>query len=179
MRDNDLIKLIADNLDAGSLKNGWGYFTVQKNQPTQEGTPSVGTLFVQKLFDVPYGFVMVKDVYDPEQDVFVERNTQLVETAIQVSALIPQDPTDIEIPTPSDVVNLLQIYMSSRSIMAGLRTYNVGILRVRVNQNPYFEDDKHRFEAYPSFDLVLTHDRWVEFDVPAVVKAVDDGVYPV
>jgi hypothetical protein len=36
-------------------------------------------------------------------------------------------------------------------------------------RNPYIVDEYNRFEAIPTFDIVLTHDRTIGATLPAVV----------
>lgn len=172
MDDNALIDLVCVQLEAASAMFGWNYLVVQKNEPSQEGVPTAPTIFFEKLFDKPYGFPMVESDYQSEFGNFAEVETQLYETTFQISALVPQDPTNLTIPTASDVANYLCMYMKTRTVVAILMQAEVGILRVTDVRNPYFVDDRERFEASPSFDLILTHKRVITMTVPAVDKIV-------
>jgi hypothetical protein len=168
MTDNQLLALLATQLNAAVALAGWMYTppgstvalpypVLQKEQPTQEGIPYSPAVYFEKLFDIPFGFAGVANSFDSETSVMTQTETQNYETTIQISALVIQQPSDLSIPTASDVVNYLKRYMTSRAQLAAWTSQGVNILRPLRVENPYFEDDRHRNEAMPSFDLVFTH----------------------
>jgi hypothetical protein len=167
MLDNDLINLLATSLEAATKAGAWldatgaFYGVSQKDQPTQQGIPTVPQVFFEKLFDIPYGYPQLSYSYDSVNNVMTETETQLVETTFQISAFVIQDPTDLTIPTASDVANFIRSYITSRFNLRGWKAQNVNVLRVTRVTNPYIEDDRHRNEAAPSFDLVMTHQRTI------------------
>jgi hypothetical protein len=172
MLDNALIAILATQLEAASSTAGWGYLVAQKNQPSQEGVPTAPTIFFEKLFDHEYGYPMRTDTYQPTPDNYAHVETQVVETTFQISALVPQDPTDLTIPTASDVVGYMKLFIQNSITLAAFVSSQVSMLRVSEIRNPYAIDDKDRFEASPSFDLVLQHNRTITLSVPAAVKVV-------
>lgn len=165
MLDNALIDLLATRLEAAASAGGWkdstgaAYGVSQKQQPTQQGIPTDPQIFFEKLFDVGFGFPQVQHVYDSETDTMAEVETQLTETTFQISALVRQDPTDLSIPTASDVANFVRGFMLARATIRAWKAQGVSVLRVTTVRNDYLEDDRHQNEATPSFDLVLTHSR--------------------
>ncbi len=165
MLDNDLINLFATRLEAVAASGSWKdangnlYGVSQKEQPTQQGVTTVPQIFFEKLFDNGYGFPEVTHVFDDVNQIMTEVETQLTETTFQVSALVIQDPTDLTIPTASDVVNFCRGFLMARETIRAWKSVGVSILRVITVRNPYFEDDRHRNEATPSFDIVVTHNR--------------------
>lgn len=194
MTDLELIKLIAGSLEAASAlattSVGWPggpYKVVQKNPPVQEGTAYAPTIYFEKLFDNAYGWPEVNyshnDPVPPNtHGTFTTREDQWTETTIQVSALVLQDVTNLSLPTASDVVNYMKLYMNSRQTIAAYQAVGVGVLRVSQIRNPYFEDDRAGFEASPSFDIVLQHKRSISFTVDGtdiVVPEKVDGFNPI
>lgn len=93
---------------------------------------------------------------------------QWYETTFQISGLAIQDPADVDSLTASDIVNIGISVMQSDATRAALRAKNIGILRVEDVRNPYFVDDKGRFEASPSFDFTLTHEQVIISESPIV-----------
>lgn len=172
MLDNALIDLVASQLESASTAAGWNYVVLQKDQPSQEGIPTAPTIFFEKLFDHQYGFPIVNDEYQATPNNFSQTETQVEETTFQISALVPQDPTDLTLPTASDVVKYLKRYIQSRKSIAIFWTHQVGMLRVTEVRNPYFVDDRDRFEATPSFDFVVIHSNTITSTIPAVDKIV-------
>jgi hypothetical protein len=174
MTDNELLALLVTTMMAGVAFAGWTYTppggtvaspypVLQKDQPTQEGIPYSPTVFFEKLFDVPFGYAKVKNTF--ANGVMTQTELQPTETTIQISSLVIQHPDDLSVPTASDVVNLMRSYLLSRVNLANWKTQGVGVLRVRRIENPYFEDDRHRNEASPSFDLVMTYKRIISQQV--------------
>lgn len=184
MRDNELINLVGQTLTAACVAAGWSTFEVLQVQgPTQQGTPSGPSVLFQKLFDAPYGWPKEKLTYNqatPQNpvDSFTDASIQEYQTTFQISSLVIQHPDDTALPTASDVANMMKQYMNARHTISEFMALGVGILRVTQVRNEYFEDDRHRNEAHPTFDIVFTHRRQVDFSVPAV-HTVDGEVYPV
>lgn len=188
MLDNALIDLFATQLEAASAQAGWNYVVLQKNQPTQEGIPTAPTIFFEKLFDHMYGWPEVSyDQYDPATNTFVQTEKQWAETTFQVSAMVIQDPSNLSLPTPADVVNYVKLFINSRRTIATLKPQGVSVLRCSELRNPYFRDERHIFEANANFDVILQHQRQISFSVGAtnvvvgkkVTGVSGQGVFPV
>lgn len=178
MKDNELIDIFATQLELGVASGGWDFLVIQKNQPEKQGVPSAPSVFFEKLFDHRYGFPIIKNTYDPLTDTFIEKNVQFYETTFQVSALVRQDPADLSLPTASDVANQVCMYMQSRRVIKLLRAQSVAVLRVSDLRNPYFIDDKVRYEGNPNFDIIVTSERDIEFATPAAVS-VEGALSPI
>ncbi len=183
MTDNQLIQLLSDLIDAAVTAGGWSSFvppTIQKNQPTQQGTPTGSAVFIEKLFDDPYGWPSTKMEYNSVTNVYDETETQLYRTTFQVSGLVKQDPTQVDMPTASDVVNFVKSYVASRHIAMQLQSQNgIGVERVTNVRNPPFQDDSSQFEFHPNFDMVVSYSRDVVFTTPAADRVVPDGIFPI
>lgn len=187
MTDNGLIALFTSQIDAALANAGWTFNVIQKDQPTQQGQPSAGAVYFQKLFDHPYGSPMISKVSNYPVMTFTETESQWYETTFQVSALVTQDPTNLSLPTASDVANYVKMYIATRSARAVLMAQNVGMHRITEVRNPPFQDDRERYEYQPNFDVVLTHIRPIDIVVPGtnIVKGAaisgfsGEGIFPV
>ncbi len=172
MIDNSLIGILANQLDAAIANAGWDYLTSQKVQPEQEGTPTQGTVFFERIGDHRYGHPIFKEVYQPGPDNFAEVSNQLVETTFQISTLIPQNPEDLTLPTATDVAEYVCQYLQSRATMRYFRQYFVSTLRVTDVRTPFIILDRDRFEGHPNFDITLQHNRLLTLTVPAASSIV-------
>lgn len=166
MTDNQLIALLASQLDAAVLSGGWSFNVIQKDQPTQQGVPTEGAVFLQKIQDHAYGSPMIRKDSNYPTKTFTEHNDQWYETTFQISALVTQDPENLTLPTASDVANYVKMYLASRTSRMVLMQQNVGTLRVTQVRDPAFQDDRERYEYHPNFDIVLTHQRTLDIVIP-------------
>lgn len=163
MLDNDLIRLFRKSIVEGLALNGWTYPVIQRSQPTQQGIPTETTVFFQKLYDYRYGSPCLTskiDLTNLAQN--IETTTQNMETTFQVSVLSiltpAMDTTTNPQPTASDISNYVANILQRRdTVRKLLAANNVNVLRIQKVDNTYFEDDRHRNEAWPTFEVVLTH----------------------
>jgi len=182
MKDNDLIAYFATQREAAVALAGWDVVVLQGFQPTQQGAPTKPTVVIEKLSDHEYGWPMsgkyILDALPPpvgqKLPDFTQYDEQWVESTFQVTSLILQDPTDLSLPTPSDIAHQLKLYMNARQVIWKFQQQGVAILRVTDIRNPKFEDDRDLFEANPNFDVVLQHKRQLVFKVPGSDEAVGD-----
>ena len=156
--DNTLIQLFLPIIKAGLIEDGFTTTIVkQSNQPTQQGIPTAPMVFFTKIYNKRFGFLRREDVWNVDAQDFVHTESQYYETSFEVSALTLQNPSDITIPTASDLVNEVACIMQSSKTLDILNNAGVGILRITDITNPYFVDDRDNFEASPSFDFVLVY----------------------
>lgn len=171
MDDNQLIAELANKLDAAIVMFGWSFIVIQKNDPNQQGIPSSGTaVFFEKLFDIPYGTSITKNYFDEGQGEFKELETQVYQSHFQISALVQQNVNDLSVPTALDVVNKLKMYLGSRNTLWDLGSRGIGILRISDVVNPPMTNDKDLIQQHPSFDMVFTYTKSIEFVVPYVTE---------
>lgn len=170
MQDNALIRLIGTVLNAGFIAQGFtapgpsntvisSIAVKQDYQPTNQGVNTQPTCYLHKIGDHRYGFLRREDIWDRVHEQMVHTESQYYETMFQVSALSIQNPLTPDQPTASDICNIAAAIMQSDATRATLRAQGVGILRIEDVRNPYFMDDKNRFEASPSFDFTLEHEQ--------------------
>lgn len=96
-------------------------------------------------------------------------STQYAST-FQCSALATQNPANTESLTASDIANLAAYVMQSAATIMALEAQGVGVLRVPDVRNPFFTDDRQRYEASPNFDFTLTHRQTIITTVPNVTE---------
>ena len=185
MLDNQIKALMFSTLQAANaVATGWAPSSVgivEQQQPTIQGIPTTPTIFYQRLYDSDYGYPQVTDVYDSTHNVFVETTTQVVETHFQISAQCIQDPTNLNLPTPMDMVQWVKMYLSQPSVIASLAAQSIYQLRPRDIPINYFEDDRNNIESIPCIEIVWRHTRAISVNVPIaahVVPAATPGPVP-
>lgn len=160
MTDADMIEAVRSVVAAGLAAKGWAFDVIQRGQPTQQGVPSSASVFFQKMYETDYGFPAtetVRDGDDPTKN--IEITKQCKEVEIQFSALVINNPSmDARSqPTAMDVVSYVALWLKTRTVMRLMAAQNMGYLRFTKIRNDYFEDDRHRHESWPTFELVLTY----------------------
>lgn len=138
-------------------------------QQRQQGATSGPYVYFFKVGDRRYGHTARSDVWNQTAELFTHSEIQRYESTYQFSAWIPQNPADVAGLTESDILNTVSGIMQSDAIIAAFKSQGVGILRVSDVRNPYIVDERDRFEAVPSFDIVLTHERQLVTTLPDVV----------
>lgn len=171
--DNPLIKEIIAVMRAGLDANGLSNVKVkQSNQPTNQGANTAPTLYLDKIpGDKRYGFLRRTDEWVDDVDPPFMRHieAQVYESTFQFTALSIQNPADVTQLTASDLANWAASIIQSDAARLALQAKGIGMLRITEIRNPYFVDDKNRFEASPSFDFTLTHEKVIISTSPAVV----------
>lgn len=145
-----------------------GVALARKYQPRQQGAATGPVVYFFKVGDHGHGSPKREEIINGAGVIFNQTQRQLVETTYQFAAWIPQDPANVAALTESDVLNIVSAIMQSDALIAAFRAAGVGIQRVTDIRNPYFVDERNRFEAEPSFDIVLTHYRNLSSTLPAV-----------
>lgn len=171
MRDKQLNALIMAQLKPAMVAtSGLADVLLTRNyQQTQQGATTGPTVYFVKISDKRYGQTKRKDTYNTTPADFTHTERQAYETTYQFSAWVPQTPSDVNVLTESDILNAVSGIMQSDTILQAFRAAGVGIQRITEVRNPYVVDDRNRFEAVPSFDIVFTHSRDVVSTIPAVV----------
>lgn len=140
-------------------------------QSRQQGASSAPYVYFFKVADKRFGHPERREDYNATAGNFTHTETQRYETTFQFSAWIPQDPKDTTGLTESDILNTVSSIIQSDAIRASFWASEVGILRVTDVRNPYITDDHDQFAAVPTFDVVLTHKRFLVATTPAVVTS--------
>lgn len=141
-------------------------------QPRAQGVASGPRFFYFVAGSRRVGFPDKRNVYIPPtppetEGHFELRQLQQYEVRYQFMALIPQSPEDQTALSEHDALCALADIMAGERFRLALRAQGVGMLRITDVRNPYFTDDKDRFAADPSFDIVLTYPRQrVEINAP-------------
>lgn len=141
---------------------------VQMNQRRQQGAPSTPTVFFVKITERNWGSPKRGQTWDDGQGKFVTTLLQACAATYQFMALVPQDPSDEQQPTESDVLQQFRAIMQSDEVLGAFRAEGISIERIADVRNPFFTDDRDQFEASPSFDVALTYSRDYAGTIPAV-----------
>ncbi len=170
MQDKQLFQNIISVLQTGLTAYGYDDVQIRQSfQPINVGANTAPTLYIHKISDHRYGFPERKDTI--ESDLSLQHSeTQLYESMFQITALSIQDPANTAQKTASDIANMAAAIMQSDATNATLLANSISIYRITDVRNPYFVDDKDRFEASPSFDFTLQHEQVIISTTPAVEK---------
>ena len=156
-----MIRLIRGHIMRYVTSTGRAIPVMQKHMADQQGIEKVDTggegIYLQKIADYFWGWPGTETVYDAATDVMTETTIQNVETSFDISALSIQDPNDTSKPTASDIVNGLAMWMQKRETLRLINEQGVNIKPLKDISNPYFEDDRHRNEASPTFRITIAH----------------------
>lgn len=170
MRDNLLFKNVIEILRAGMDAQGFQNVKIKQSfQPRNQGANTDPTLYIHKLGDHRYGFLQRTDIWDAETESIIHKETQIYESMFQITALSIQDPALWETqPTASDIANAAAAVMQSDRTVSALFEEGISIYRITDVRNPYFVDDRVRFEASPFFDFTLQHEQVIISTTPIV-----------
>lgn len=176
--DNEIFKNVIDVMRAGLTAQGYpaspsldGYVAIQQNfQPTNQGANTGQTLYIHKIGDHRYGFPERTDFWDQDNETEVHTERQLYESMFQVTALAILDPSKPPLTqkTASDICNVAAAIMQSDFAVDYLTLKGLNLYRVTEVRNPYFIDDKDRYEGSPSFDFTLQHEQVIISTSPVV-----------
>lgn len=181
MNDKQLAALFMTHLlPAIQATEGLSTTKLARNfQQRQQGASTTPYVYFSKISDHRHGHPKRSDVFNETTGVFDHQEIQVYESTYQFNAWIPQDPANINQLTESDTLNVVSGIIQTDAILAAFNAAGVGILRVTDVRNPYIVDDRDQFEAIPSFDIVLTHQRNTAVAQVAVVTSHEFNVYEV
>jgi hypothetical protein len=165
--ETTVISVMGAAMAANSVLQNVGL--IRGNQPTQQGTPSGPFVSFWKITERNWGSPKRGQVWNAGTGVFDATLSQACAATWQFQALAPQDPADEDQPSESDVLQQFRAIMQTDAALAAFRAQGIRIERIMDVRNPYFTDDRDRYEASPSFDVVLTFDRNLASTLPAVV----------
>ena len=167
MNDNTLTALIRTQLLAGLSRLSITSEVLGNQQPTTQGRTTTATLYFSAINEQRYGWQYSRTTYDPEVMELEREESQWLRTTYQVTALVPQDPRNLAIPTPKDLLRAASIIINGQSFIQALTKDGVGVERVTDLRNPYFVNDQGQFEASPSFDFTVTRKAAIIQEQPA------------
>ncbi|UNY40196.1 hypothetical protein KLEP174_gp14 [Pseudomonas phage vB_PcuM_ KLEP17-4] len=167
MNDNQLTALIRTQLLAGLSRLSLTSEVLGNQQPTTQGRTTVATLYFSAINEQRYGWQYSRTEFLPLTETLEREEAQWVRTTYQVTALAPQDPSDLTIPTPKDLLRSASLIINGQSFVQAMTAQGVGIERVTELRNPYFVNDQGQFEASPSFDFTVTRKEAIIQEQPA------------
>ena len=173
MNDNQLLQLILTTLNGQLADVGLdGTIIAKAYQDVRQGvelSPAdapAKAAYLVKLYDKRDGFPLETYVWDENSSTEVRSQVQLYHSTFQLSTLAVQVPGNTSQLTASDVANLLAALLQNDITMALFQAQGVGILAITDIRNPYFLDDRDRYEANPSLDFTLVHNQVLIKSVP-------------
>src|SRR6478736_6660500 len=138
------------------------------NQPRQQGSPSGSFVSFFKITERNVGSPKRGTVWNMLTGQFDANLLQACAAIWQFQALVPQDPTNVDQPSESDVLQQFRAIMQTDAALDAFRARGIRIERIVDVRNPFFTDDHDQFEASPSFDVTFTFDRDLAGTIPAV-----------
>lgn len=172
MLENTLVALVRSTLLTGLAARGLAGVAVERNyQPTTVGMPAEPTLLISPITRVRYGSMQRKEIQPvaPATDLTHEE-VQWWETMMQVGGLAHRKPTEIALPTAMDLVSVASDILQGDAGLLALGAQRVRPLRITAIRNPQFVNDSDQYEAYPSFDIVLSHVQITASTTPPVAQ---------
>ena len=169
MLDHQLFRLVKQVVDAQLVFAGLpGVVLVQSFQPIRQGVETAASAYMCKLHDIRDGYPHEEFVWDEENEIETKTQTQVIRSTFQITALNPPQPANNTQYTASDIANLLASTLQSVTAIEMFTAQNVGILNITEIRNPFFLDDRDRWEASPSFDFTLTHKQILTGSSPTI-----------
>ena len=160
----NVLSLTTGGFELGQQIKGAGFPSNLVITAFDTGTGGVGTYYLNYA---PGNKTPQAMTAGPAQ---VYTETQQYITSFQMSSLATQDPANTESLTASDILNYGISVLQSGNTIAALEAQGVGILNISQIRNPYFSDDRQRYEASPNADFRLTHKQIVTTVVPVVTS---------
>ena len=185
MRDNEIMKIlipflttsVADYLVANNVM--MPAVKVQQNyQPHQQGTPLQPVVALHKLSNTRYGFPLIQDKWNIPLQRMEHTEEEVIENIYQVNTLVIQDPSDTEQVTSSDLCNIVAEILQSAKGNKYLHDNGLNVYRIQPITNVYFQDDRDRQEASPSFDFTLQH-KTTTISLSPIVTKYETAIYPI
>lgn len=167
MTDNQLTILLRAQLLAGFARLGITCEVLGNNQPTTQGRIAGPVLYFSAINEQRYGWQYARTEYKPLTQELEREESQWLRTTYQVTALSPQDPSNLLLPTPKDLLRAASIIINGQSFVQAIHAQGVGVERVTDLRNPYFVNDNGQFEASPSFDFTVTRKTAIIQEQPA------------
>ena len=169
--------LTVDSVQSGTLRLnqaivGTGVAAGTIIQAFQTGSGGTGTYLLNLASTVASAEAMTSGPTE------VRTTEQVYETTFQFSALSTQDPTNPNQLTASDILNYAAFIMQNPDTTAILEENGVGVLKIGQVRNPYFSDDRQRYEASPNLEMTLTHNQII-LTAPPILSGETFNIYSV
>ncbi len=158
MIDGDVERVIKAVLDAGLTAASISAVVLQSYNPTRQGTPSEATVVFTKITARRFGFQGRKYVYVPgAPGTFSKTEPYFLRPTYQISALLDQDPTDLNSLSAYDVIDICAAVLQSTESRATFLAAGIGIDRITDIRTPKSIDDSDRHNVDASFDVTLSY----------------------
>lgn len=156
------------------MPSAWGVEVRQAFNGSTVGAPSGPAVLLQVIIPARrVGWIERMEIFVDGAEDMKHRETQWLETTLQVSAVAPSNPEDpdyLNKPTASDIcLRAAHILQSDRGLLV-MGAHRVRPLRITDLRTVQFVNDADQYEVAPSFDLVLSHVQIIEGATPPVAQ---------
>lgn len=155
MTENEVWAILFEQIGVGLTERDITATVQQGYQPTQQGVQTTAQVSLSPITGRRYGSPMNQSALVGED--MKQTQGYWLERTYQVNALSIQDPTDIDAPTPFDILAAVAETLQSESTRAAMMAEGIGILRVQDMRPPFIVDDRDRNESVPNFDFTITY----------------------
>lgn len=171
MKDNALFTLLKTQLHAGLFPLSPDPIRVLKSyQPSQQGMPSVPTVWLHKIADVRTGFPGVREERDDAAGMMREITTQVMLATFQVSATLITDDDDPQALTAPDVLKQAATVMQSRRFQLAVKAAGANILRIGNITTVDVSGDYAGRDLQPFFEFQINHTDISVTEIPFITR---------
>lgn len=150
-----LIAVIRTGLDQFEPKQN--IIVLQSYQPTVTGLSSKPSIYLHKISTHRYGWPHRKYAYSHEADIFEGSETIILESTVQIDALVTVDPGSSRLMTSSDLIQKVASIFDKCSTRNTLRSSGIGSYRIASIRDLFFISDRDQYQQISSFDITLTY----------------------
>lgn len=162
MTEHDIIKLFKGYLETKMTEYGYPVSVKQSFQPKKVGANSANTLYFFHINSKRVGHPQRSASWDELTSTMGYTDKIRVESTFQISGLINYDSSSTY--TPADFMFMAAHILQTLEFKNHIAASGAAILKIGEIRNPYFENDKDRFQASPSFDFVIAYDKTLSRD---------------
>lgn len=175
MNFTDLCILLKSVLDTGLTEQSITATVRQNRQPRHQGRDEDANIMFFHVGTVNVGWPGKTEVWDADNEVFVQTQTQRKESRFQISALAPVSPATPTGLTPEDYLNVSEAILQSDTAITTFAASGVGVQHVTGNPSGWFENDQGQNENNPTFDIILSWQKTMTANIPKI----DETTYTV
>ena len=168
MTDNELMAELV-----GTIKDGFPIYSMpepnqvrQSYQPKSHGTPSPPFVYIHRISSHRYGFQSSRSMDMLGEQ--IETETQTIEKVFQIGGeALEETPTLAEL-TAYDYVENTSIILNSQYARERLKLAGICLLRITDIRNPYFMNERERYQQDPSFDFTVIYTQTRSRIIPSI-----------
>lgn len=157
--DSQLIQQLITAIKIGldQLEKNEPIAVLQSYQPAITGLSSKPSIYLHKISTHRYGWPHRKYAYNNETNTFEACETSILESTVQIDALVTVDPESLYLMTSSDLIQRVASIFDKCSTWDILRSAGIGSYRIADIRDLFFTDDRDQQQQISSFDITLTY----------------------